>query len=308
MTTSLTLNNGNKMPALGLGTWKSEPGKVTKAVEHALLKANYKHIDCAAIYGNEKEIGAAFTSVFESGKVKREDVFVTSKLWNTEHHPDNVEKACQQTLKDLNLEYLDLYLIHWGIAFEPSAERYAFDENGIIKTIPVSIKETWQAMEKLVEKGLVKSIGVSNFTTPMLVDLLTYAEIKPAVNQIELHAYHNQQALVDFCGHKEIAVTAYCPLGKPGNLRDGEPVLLQSNELAKIAENHDKTPAQVLLRWAVQRGTIAIPKSVTPARIEENINIFDFELTEKEMAQINVMDKGYRFVNPSEGWGLPYFD
>jgi diketogulonate reductase-like aldo/keto reductase len=141
----------------------------------------------------------------------------------------------------------------------------------------------------------------------MLIDLLSYAEVRPAVNQIEVHPYHSQQALIDFCRHKEIAVTAYCPLGRPGMLDEDQPQLLKDEAIAIIAKKYDKTPAQVILRWAVQRGTIAIPKSVTPSRIDENIAIFDFELSEKEMDQINDLDQSHRFVNPLN-WGFSYFD
>jgi diketogulonate reductase-like aldo/keto reductase len=210
---NITFNNRRKIPALGLGTWKSEKGKVAQVIEKAIVDFDYRHIDCASVYGNEKEIGRAFKKVFLSKKVSRNDLFVTSKLWNTKHHPDNVEKACKQTLNDLQIDYLDLYLMHWGIAFAPGSNLEPIDKNGMVKTEPVSIKETWQAMEKLVENGLVKSIGVSNFTVMMIIDLLSYAKIKPVINQVEVHPYNSQQELVDFCHKQGIQVTAYSPLG-----------------------------------------------------------------------------------------------
>jgi diketogulonate reductase-like aldo/keto reductase len=161
-------------------------------------------------------------------------------------------------------------------------------------------------MEKLVKKGLVKSIGVANFTGPMLVDLLSYAEIKPVMDQIELHPYNTQVELIDFCKYKEIAVTAYSPLGRQGADRDGSR-LFDEHVIENLAKKYKKTKAQILLNWAVGRGTVAIPKSTTPERIAENIDIFDFELTDEEKNDINSLNKNYRFVNPSSGWGIPYF-
>ena len=158
----ITLNNQHAIPNIGLGTWRLKKEKAYEVIKYALVDVGYRHIDCASIYGNEPAIGDAFHRVFTSGKAKREDVFVTSKLWNTEHHPQNVEKACKQTLKDLQLDYLDLFLMHWGIAFLPGEILGQIDEQGLVKTEPVPVQETWQAMEQLVEKGLVKCIGVSN--------------------------------------------------------------------------------------------------------------------------------------------------
>ncbi|MDA1079128.1 MAG: aldo/keto reductase [bacterium] len=304
MTNSITLNNGKTMPQLGLGTWRSEPGKVGAAVETA-LKIGYRHIDCAAIYMNEPEVGEAFSRVFAQGDVAREDIFVTSKLWNNKHHPDVVEEACRQTLTDLQLEYLDLYLIHWGIAFKPSKEKEPLDETGLIMTEPVSIQDTWRAMESLVEKGLVKSIGVANFTTAMLIDLLTYAKVKPVMNQVEIHPYNAQPELVNFCLAKDVAVTAYSPLGSHG---DASNKPISDAAVLSIAKAHNKTPAQVLIRWSLQRGLVVIPKSTNPDRIAENANVFDFELSDAEMEKLTKLNRNYRFVDPIEWWGLGYFN
>src|SRR3989344_3568770 len=179
---SISLNTGASMPLIGLGTWQAAPNKVGQAVAYALRDCGYRHIDCAAIYGNEKEIGESFHAVFHGGVVKREDVFVTSKLWNNAHRKEMVRKACEQTLRDLQLEYLDLYLMHWGMASSPEGEE-AMDAEGNLIMDKVSIRETREAMEKLVEDGLAKAIGVSNFTAPMILDLLSYAHTKPAMNQ-----------------------------------------------------------------------------------------------------------------------------
>ncbi|PIR61883.1 MAG: aldehyde oxidoreductase [Candidatus Pacebacteria bacterium CG10_big_fil_rev_8_21_14_0_10_44_11] len=301
---SLLLNNGKKIPKLGLGTWRSDPGQVAKAVEHALTQQGYRHIDCAAIYGNEPEIGTAFKKVFASKQIKRSDVFITSKLWNTNHHPDKVEAACSQTLQNLQLEYLDLYLIHWGIAFADTDGSEPVGKDGFEKTQPVSIQQTWQAMEQLVQKGLVKSIGVANFTAPMILDLLSYAKVKPAINQIEIHPYNSQEELIAYCQRNKIQITAYSPLGSASA---GESGPLHDLVITDIAQKHKKTPAQVLIRWSIQRGLSVIPKSTHLQRVAENSQITDFKLTKKNMVQISTLNKNIRFVDPSQWWGVPYF-
>lgn len=301
---TLTLNNKKQIPVLGLGTWRSDKAKVSQVVEKAVLEDGYRHLDCASIYGNEKEIGVALSKILSSGKISRGELFVTSKLWNTEHHPDNVEPACRETLADLQLEYLDLYLVHWGIAFVHGEKLEPIDDDGMVKTEAVSMKETWQAMESLVDKGLVKSIGVANFTVPMIVDLLSYAKVKPVVNQIEIHPYNNQKDLIDYCHKMDIQVTAYSPLGSSGDQNDKP---LNNSVVIDIAKAHDKTPAQILIRWAIQRDLIVIPKSTDSSRILENISVEDFSLSKQEMDKINKINKNHRFVDPIEWWGIPYF-
>ena len=287
------------MPVLGLGTWQSPENEVGAAVTYALNEAGYTHVDCAKVYGNEKEIGQAFSQVFSAGKVKREDIFITSKLWNSDHDPKRVEAVCRQTLADLQLEYLDLYLIHWGIAFA--------DESSKVRLGAFSLQDTWRGMEHLVELGLVRSIGVANYSAAMMIDLLSYAKVPPAVNQIELHPYNTQQQLVEYCQRSGVAVTAYSPLGNKARLHEGDPVLIEDPVVLEIANAIQKTAAQVLLRWAIQRNTIVIPKSVTPTRISENIAVFDFELTPEQMSQLDKLNINHRFVEPSATWGVPYF-
>lgn len=302
----LQLHTGQEMPLLGLGTWNSPPGEVARAVEHALLRANYDHIDCAKVYGNEPEIGGAFQQVFSSGKRKRTDVFITSKLWNTDHDPADVAAACRQTLADLQLEYLDLYLMHWGVAFKQGVGDKPMGRDGEMELASVPLVDTWRAMEQLVEEGLVKAIGVANFGVAQLLDLLTYANIKPAVNQVELHPYNSQPQLVAFCQRHDVQLTGYSPLGSPG-LSGHQIRLLDEPVLVSIAAAHGKTPAQVALNWNAARNVVVIPKSTTPERIDQNGQIFDFELTPEEREQIDVLNRNYRFVNPAVPWGLPYF-
>ncbi len=301
----LVLNTGASMPILGLGTWKSAQSEAGQAVEYALTEGGYRHIDCAAAYGNEKEIGESFKRVFDAGVVQRRDVFITSKLWNTAHARDAVRPACEATLKELGLDYLDLYLVHWGMA--TSDAHWAIDKNGILALQPIPYRETWEAMEELIESGLVKAIGVANLSVAQLIDLLSYAKVKPAMNQIELHPYFQQPRLVEFCQYRDIAVTAYSPLGRPG-AAEMAGKLVEDETIMKLASAHKKTPAQILLRWGVQRNTVVIPKSTHPERIQENIDIFNFELSRDDMDAIKTLERGARLVDPYQWGKIPYFD
>ncbi len=310
MQKTLTLNSGFEMPLFGLGTWESKPGEVKAAVKSAILDAGYKHIDCARVYGNEVEVGEAFSEIFSgtSPKVKREDIFITSKLWNSDHDPKIVEETCRKTLADLKLEYLDLYLMHWGVSLVHNGEMHPADKNGRVLLAPISIQDTWTAMENLVEKGLVKSIGVANFTGPMMIDLLSYAKIDPAMNQIELHPYNTQTQLVEFCQDMGVAITAYSPLGRMGAVNIPGMKLTEEKIITDLAKKYNKTPTQILLNWAVARKTVVIPKSVNPGRIAENMESFDFELSPEEVQHVSSLNKNFRFVNPNQNWKIPYFD
>ncbi len=253
----ISLNNGVEMPQLGLGTWQLRNKKGYNAMMNA-LEIGYQHIDTASIYENEKPVGRA---VRDSG-LTRDEIFVTSKVWNDAHGHRKTLKACRASLKRLKLDYVDLYLIHWP------------QEDG-------KRQETWQAMEELLADGKTRAIGVSNYTPKQIEDVLKSGSVVPAVNQIKLHPYNYQQQLetVQFCQQHGIALTAYTPLTATRKLDD--PRLLE------IAAAYEKTAAQVMLRWGIQHGFIEIPKSASPERQAENLNIFDFMLSDEHMAQLD---------------------
>lgn len=275
------------MPLVGLGTWKAAKGVVGEAVVTA-IRAGYRHLDCASDYGNESEVGAGIATAIAEGLVTREELWVTSKLWNTYHAAEHVELALRKTLTDLNLEYVDLYLIHFPIPlrFVPFDTLYPPEwvcpETGKMEMARVPARETWGAMEKLKGLGLAKHIGVSNFNPALLADLLTTATIAPEVNQVELHPYLQQQQLVDFCASVNVEVTGFSPLGHSsyveigGGGLQGAVGIINEPLLAEIGAKYGKTAAQVALRYSVQRGCSIVPKSTNAGRLAENLAIFDF--------------------------------
>ncbi len=309
-TPALTLPTGGRLPLVGLGLWKVAKPDAAGLVREA-VRIGYRHLDSACDYGNEAEVGEGLRAALDAGLCRREDLWVTSKLWNTYHARQHVRPAAERTLRDLRLDYLDLYLIHFPIAqeFVPFEVRYPpgwFHDPDAprprMKFARVPLAETWGAMEELVTAGLVRHIGVCNYGTALLRDLLNYAAIKPAVLQVELHPYLTQEKLVRFCRESGIAVTAFSPLGAQsyyalGMARPDESVLDQA-AVREAARRHGKTPAQVVLRWGVQRGTAVVPKTSRPERLAENLAVFDFELTAEEMREIGALDRGRRFNDP----------
>jgi D-xylose reductase len=309
---AIPLADGGVLPSLGLGTWKI-PLPLAPEIVREAVRAGWRHFDCACDYGNERAVGAGLAAAMAEGLCRREDFWVTSKLWNTYHEPQHVRKACERSLSDLRLDVLDLYLVHFPIAlaFVPMETRYPPEwfhdpkaANPAMKPIRVPLADTWGAMEELLRAGLVKRIGVCNLGTSMLRDLLSYATVRPAVLQVEMHPYLTQERLLRYCREERIAVTAFSPLGADsyvpiGMARAEESVLLDP-VVTDLARRHGQTPAQIVLRWGVQRGTAVIPKTQQPARLRENRGIYDFELTDEEMPRIDSLDRNRRFNDPGE--------
>ena len=346
----LTLRSGDRMPSLGYGVWKVQKDATANSVyvvifalciveilphnsfistlftsEHRYeaLRAGYRHIDAACDYGNEKEVGEGIARAFREGWLTRKDIWVTSKLWNTYHKREHVEMAARKSLEDLQIDYFDLYLIHFPIAlrFVPFETRYPpewiYDPSADVPKMEhasVPVIETWRAIERLVENGLTRNIGVANFNVQGVRDILSYARIPPAVLQVELHPYNTQSKLLRFCRDEGIAVTGFSPLGSGSYQQLGwtteSDSVLNNAVVIDIAKAHDITPAQVVLRWAVQRGTSAVVKTSSYKRMRENLNALKWgTLSEKEMRDIDSLNQGRRFNDPgvfTEGMGSFY--
>ncbi|CAD5234972.1 unnamed protein product [Bursaphelenchus xylophilus] len=308
--TFVTLSNGVKMPIFGLGSWQSKAGEVGDAVTVA-LDAGYRLIDTAAIYQNEEEIGDSLQKYFQSGKLKREDVFITTKVWCSHNRPEDIEGALKDSLKKLKTDYVDLYLIH-----QPAAFNHEMTE----QDHSVKVEDTWKGIAGVYKQGLAKAVGVSNFSEEQIERILKSSDVPVHNSQVELHLYFQQKKHVEFCKKHNISVTAYAPMGSPGRskfvLPNGRtqqwPVAeepLENAEVLKLAEKYKKSPAQILLRHLLQNNIAIIPKSVTPKRIQENAQIFDFELTADEIKTLNSQPQGSRFFlqdfmigHPEDPW------
>jgi len=315
---TIKLNNGKDMPLVGFGLWKVNNDTCADQVYNA-IKTGYRLFDGACDYGNEQEAGQGVKRAIDEGLVKREELFIVSKLWNSFHDKERVKPIAKKQLADWGLDYFDLFIIHFPIALkyvDPSV-RYPpgfFDENDKLTFSPAPLSETYAAMEELYDEGLIKSIGISNYNGGLLLDVERYAKHLPQTLQIEHHPYLVQQDLLDLCKSRNIAVTAYSSFGPQSFLEldmqkaKDTPLLFDHSSVKSISEKHSKTPAQVLLRWATQRGVAVIPKSNNQDRLAQNLHVCDFDLSEDEIKQISSLDQGLRFNNPlNYGINAPIF-
>ncbi|CAF2669155.1 unnamed protein product [Rotaria sp. Silwood2] len=307
MDSRVILSDKNTMPRLGLGTWRSEPEKVQNIVKEAILNCGYRHIDCAWLYKNESEVGNGINEALDlsQGKIKREDLFITTKLWNQHHGREDVEWAIRDSLEKLRLDYVDLYLMHWPVAFKKMNEnQWSQNEDKTVRYYDenITLADTWKSMERLVDLKLVRSIGVSNFKPSEINEIIQIARIKPVVNQIELHPYLNQKELREYSKKENLILTSYCPLAnlKRLNEREEETSPLYNPIIKQIAKSKNRTTSQIIIRWHLQHGLTLIPKTITLQRLYENCQVFDFNLSDNDMFIIDQLEKTHhrRFVNP----------
>lgn len=307
---SVAVGTEDELPSVGLGLWKIAPQDCAAMVRSA-IEFGYRHLDSACDYGNETQVGAGIQQALSDRLCRREDLWITSKLWNTYHRPEHVRPALERSLRDLQVDYLDLYLIHFPISlkFVPMDQSYPpgwlhNPQSPSPKMLPdsVPLADTWGALEQLQQAGLIKHLGVSNFGTSLLRDLLAYASVPPRVLQVESHPYLVQAKLLRFCQQHQMAVTAFSPLGAGSYIELGMATsadsVLQDPVVKRIADQHGRSPAQIVLRWAVQRGTAAIPKTSQVARLKENLSIYDFQLSSDEMQCISGLDRNRRYNDP----------
>ncbi|POR33564.1 Uncharacterized protein TPAR_06252 [Tolypocladium paradoxum] len=312
-TSVMTSSSGARIPAIGLGTFEPDPagsGRCSTAVKEGIL-AGYRHIDTAALYGCEEEVGQGIRA---SG-IPREELFICTKFWQQYHHPDDVAKSLNDSLQQMKLDYVDLYLMHWPMAFKRNDDYEILtgaDGKPVIdRELSENHEPTWRAMETLLRQGKTRFIGVSNFSIKQLDKLLSFASIKPACNQVEAHPWFPQNELLAHCKNKGITLVAYSPLGsQPGAMHEVKARVLDDEDVVAVAEKNGIEPAQVLISWAVQRGTAVIPKSSTPGRIKTNYNVTKLSDRDfKSIDEITVRDpsKRHRFVNFDEIWGTSQF-
>lgn len=321
MDSSVKLATGAKLPLLGLGTWQSTDPTQLKAALKAALDVGYRLIDTAQVYGNEAIIGEVLQEYFNTGKLKREDVFITTKLPFYVCKPEDVEKCFERQLRDLQVDYVDLYLFHCpcmteNVIDEKTGKFTAKTRDGSFATVIFSELDhliTWKAMEKLFKEGKAKALGLSNFNEEQIKRIIDNAEVKPHNVQVECHIYWPQHELFDFCKKHNITFTAYSPIGSPGRKEcdpgykwpEGEP--LKDSLVVELANKYNKTPAQILIRHLVQRGISTIPKSTKPERVRENCNIFDFKLTDEEMHKLNNLPTRIRLCPFQWFFNHPFF-
>ena len=303
---TVRLSDGHFIPILGFGTYAPQEVPKSKATEATkiAIDAGFRHIDSASMYQNEKEVGLAIRSKIADGTVKREDIFYTSKVWCTFHRPELVRVCLEQSLKQLQLDYVDLYLIHFPMAMKPGENYLPKDENGKLIYDAVDICDTWEAMEKCKDAGLAKSIGVSNFNHRQLERILNKPGLKykPVCNQVECHLYLNQRKLLDYCESKDIVLVAYGALGTQRYkewVDQNSPVLLNDPVLCDVAKKNKRSPALIALRYLIQRGIVPLAQSFKENEMRENLQVFGFQLSPEDMKTLDGLNKNFRYL-PAE--------
>ncbi|KAI5944028.1 Aldo-keto reductase family 1 member C3 [Manis javanica] len=311
---SVKLSDGHVMPLLGLGTAAPDEVPKSKAREatKVAIDVGYRHVDAAYVYQNEEEVGQALREKIADGTVKREDLFYTTKLWGTFFHPELVQTGLEVSLRRVQLSYVDLYLIHFPVPLKPGEEIVPKDAHGKIIFDEVDLCTTWEALEKCKDAGLTKSIGVSNFNHKQLEMILNKPGLKykPVCNQVECHPYLNQSKLLDFCRSKDIVLVAYGALGSDSEkewVTKDSPVLLKDPALNAIAGKHRRTPAQVALRYQLQRGVVVLAKSFNEKRIKENFQVFDFQLTLEDMETLDGLNRNIRYFEDKLFYSHPNY-
>ncbi|XP_008821456.1 3-alpha-hydroxysteroid dehydrogenase isoform X2 [Nannospalax galili] len=308
----VALNDGHFIPALGFGT--AVPDKVPKSelikATKIAIDAGFRHFDCAYCYQVEEEVGMVIRSKIADGIVKREDIFYTTKLWSTFHRPELVQSALKHSLKKLQFDYVDLFLIHFPMPLQPGDELLPRDKHGKLLFEAVDLCDTWEAMEKCKDAGLTKSIGVSNFNRRQLEMILNKPGLKykPVCNQVECHPYLNQGKLLDYCKSKDIVLVAYCTLGSSRDkvwVDQSSPVLLDDPVLCAMAKKYKRSPAAIALRYQIQRGVVVLAKSFSEGRIKENMQVFDFQLTSEDMKVLDGLNRNLRYNSADYFGGHP---
>lgn len=296
---TIKFENGDEMPMLGLGTFKSDPGIIKNVIRKA-IEIGYRHFDCAAIYGNEKEIGEALKDAMAAGDVTRKELWITSKLWNNHHLKADVRPAFMKTLEDLQLDYLDLYLMHWPVAQKPDVISPS-DPSDFLTWETAPLEETWEGMEDCVDDKLVRHIGLSNCNISVVKDIIDCAWIPPEMNQVEMHPFLPQIKLFDYCRENEIPMTAYGPLGAPYRAEEGGGFALSLMEnplILEIAQKHNCTPAQMLIAWSIYRKIAVIPKTVNEDRLLENFKSLEVQIDRDDVRKLSSLPK-HRYVDGS---------
>lgn len=295
---TITLNDSNKIPILGLGTWNAQGDELKNAVKRAICMG-YRHLDTAANYKNEKVIGEAIMECINDGVVSRQDLYITTKVWNNSHSRASIPVAIKTSLENLKLSYVDLYLIHYPIGYKEGCELSPVDETGSVITSDIDYVETWLGMQDAYRSGATRSIGVSNFSKSQLKRLINNCSIVPAMNQIECHPYLTQKSLIEFCKRHSIEITAYSPLGSPARqlTNPSAPLLIEDPIVKSIAKKYGMNSSQVLIKYHMQRGIVVIPKAVDERHLQENLEAINMrQLSNQDLKELDLLDRNYRFM------------